>query len=112
MVDTLLCFSCPEDRAEDFLVALIRDIYENPTTEAFAGGTPFYRKYKRGKVLFLCPFIIPVPIPLVAKVLLKAIWNKFKVSGRKASKGAINLQRVKTTEELKSEYDEYFQKNL
>ncbi len=128
MVDTLICFSCPQDRAEEFLVSLQRDFYKQ--NSPFAVGTPFFRDYNKEDVLFFCPMVIPVladnkkirkQINRVRRFIHK---NKSDVvlSGipsliwigwfKSAEKGNIKLKLIEATEELKSEYDEYFQKNL
>ena len=105
MVDELICYTCPKERAEEWLEGVKRDIYTNPQLSSLTQGEPFYREYDKKNVLFLCGVIIPTPIPLVNKLLLNSMWENLKKSGKKASKGKIILKRVKTTEELKEEYD-------
>ena len=69
-----------------------------------AVGIPFYRSYDKVNDLFFCPMVVP----LMSSIIVPIVWKGFKSS---AIKDNIVLKRVKTTDSLKKEYDEFYEAN-
>jgi len=103
MVDTLICYTCPKDKSDVWLNALLKAFYIDKNPQAI--GIPFYREYDSKTDLFFCPMVIP----FMSSVVTPIVWKGFKSS---ADKDKIKLVRIKATKDLKEEYNKYVKESL
>jgi len=103
MVDTLICYTCKKEYSQRWLKALEKAFYMD--SNHLAVGTPFYREYNKEKDLFFCPMVVPI----MSAVVVPIVWKGFVSSAKKDN---IVLERVKTTDALKEEYDAFNRKEL